>query len=214
MLYEVSDPAAYFVPDVTCDFTGVTLEQIAPDRVLVSGAHGLPPTSTAKVCLTYEDGWRCIALQPIMGIEARPRPHTRRPHCSNAPATCCVPAISATGNAPMSSCWAPRPPNGSRARRGDAREVIARMIVDHDERAGAELFAREQISSITTMSVGTSIGLGTSAAPLLNLFSFLLPKDQVQATMTIDGVSEPVAVPTFGGYEARQSAPETRRRPK
>ncbi len=209
MLYEVSDPAAYFVPDVTCDFTGVTMEQIGPDRVLVSGARGLPPTSTAKVCLTYEDGWRCIALQPIMGIEApakaarqaaalfeRTRNMLRAQNLGDWKRTY-VEVLGAEAT------------YGGRSRGQDSREVIARMIVDHDERAGVEVFAREQISSITTMSVGTSIGLGTSVAPLLNLFSFLLPKDQVQATMTIDGVTEPVAVPTHGGYESRQSAPES-----
>jgi hypothetical protein len=96
---------------------------------------------------------------------------------------------------------------GARARRHDTREVILRMIADHDERAGAELFAREQVSAITTMSVGTSIGLGGSVTPILNLFSFLLPKDRLQATVTIDGVTEAVAVPTEGGYLAHTPAP-------
>jgi hypothetical protein len=96
---------------------------------------------------------------------------------------------------------------GDRGRRSDTREVILRMIADHDERAGAELFGREQLSAITTMSVGTSIGLGTAVSPILNIFSFLLPKSEVQATMTIDGVTEAIAVPTEGGYVAKTVAP-------
>jgi len=46
MLYEVSDPQAYVVPDVVCDFSGVRVTQEGPDRVLVRGARGYPPTST------------------------------------------------------------------------------------------------------------------------------------------------------------------------
>jgi hypothetical protein len=57
------------------------------------------------------------------------------------------------------------------------------------------------------MSVGTSIGLGGSVAPILNLFSFLLPKGEVQATMTIGGVTEPVPVPTEGGFTPRPAPP-------
>jgi len=81
------------------------------------------------------------------------------------------------------------------------------MIADHDERAGVELFAREQVSAITTMSVGTSIGLGGSVAPIMNLFSFLLPKSEFQATMTFVGVTDPIPVPPDGGFTPRPAPP-------
>jgi hypothetical protein len=200
MLYEVSDPACYFVPDVTVDFTGVKMEQIGPDRVRVTGARGHRPTATAKVCLTYEDGWRALAIQPIMGIDA--------PAKAERQAASLFERTRAMLRAKNLGDWTrtyvellgAEATYGTRGRRHDTREVILRMIADHDERAGAELFLREQLSAITTMSVGTSIGLGQSVAPLLNLFSFLLPKSEVQATMTIDGVTEPVPVPTAGGF--------------
>jgi hypothetical protein len=66
LLYEVSNPADYIVADVRCDFSDVTLTQLGPDRVRVSGARGRAPTDTYKVCLTYEDGWRAIAYQPLI----------------------------------------------------------------------------------------------------------------------------------------------------
>ena len=203
MLYEVSDPAAYFVPDVTVDFTGIELEQIGPNRVLVTGASGRPPTATAKVSVTYEDGWRAIAIQPIMGIDA--------PAKAERQAAALIERTRGMLRERNLGDWkrthvellGTEATYGNRARRHDTREVILRIIADHDERAGAELFAREQVSAITTMSVGTSIGLGGSVVPILNLFSFLLPKDQLKATMTIGGVTEPVPVPTEGGFTPR-----------
>jgi len=48
LLYEVSDPQAYIVPDVVVDFSSVTLEQIGPDRVLVRNVKGYAPTATIR----------------------------------------------------------------------------------------------------------------------------------------------------------------------
>ena len=58
LLYEIGDPAAYTLPDVICDFTGVTLEQIDIDRVVVTGARGVGIPSHYKACVTWADGWR------------------------------------------------------------------------------------------------------------------------------------------------------------
>ena len=49
LLYEVNDPAAYMTPDVVIDFTGVTIEEIGPNRVRVSGARARGRPRTLKV---------------------------------------------------------------------------------------------------------------------------------------------------------------------
>lgn len=194
LLYEVSDPQAYIVPDVVCDFAGVTLEQVGPDRVLVQGAKGYPPTAQHKVCVTYDDGWRSVALIPIIGIDAaakarktaeallqrtsdilrsRNQPDWRRTHFE---------VIGAEAS------------YGSRARDLRPREVLLKVIVDHDDPAAAAMFGREQTTAILNMAPGTSIApiiAAPRAFPLTEMFLFLLDKDRTRARVFLNG--EPVA---------------------
>jgi len=57
LLYEVHDPQKYFQPDVVADFSQVSVEEIAPDRVRVSGGRGTRRTDTLKVSVGYVDSF-------------------------------------------------------------------------------------------------------------------------------------------------------------
>jgi hypothetical protein len=57
LLYEVHDPKQYFQPDVVADFSQVSVEEIAPDRVKVSGGRGTKRTGTLKVSVGYVDSF-------------------------------------------------------------------------------------------------------------------------------------------------------------
>jgi hypothetical protein len=57
LLYEVHDPRRYLQPDVVADFSQVKVEEIAPDRVRVSGGRGTKRTDTLKVSVGYADGF-------------------------------------------------------------------------------------------------------------------------------------------------------------
>lgn len=57
LLYEVHDPARYLQPDVVADFSDVTVEEIGPDRVRVSGGRGSKRTDTLKVSVGYIDSY-------------------------------------------------------------------------------------------------------------------------------------------------------------
>jgi hypothetical protein len=57
LLYEVHDPTQYLQPDVVADFSQVGVEEIAPDRVRVSGGRGSKRTGTLKVSVGYLDGF-------------------------------------------------------------------------------------------------------------------------------------------------------------
>jgi len=57
LLYEVHDPRQYIQPDVVADFSQVEVEEIAKDRVRVSGGRGTQRTGTLKVSVGYVDGF-------------------------------------------------------------------------------------------------------------------------------------------------------------
>jgi len=57
LLYEIQDPTAYLTPDVTANFVEVEIEELAPNRIKVSGGRGLPRPATLKVSVGYNDCW-------------------------------------------------------------------------------------------------------------------------------------------------------------
>ncbi len=57
LLYEVHDPAHYLTPDVDVDMTTLSIEEIGPDQVRITGATGHPAPETFKIVAGYEDGY-------------------------------------------------------------------------------------------------------------------------------------------------------------
>jgi hypothetical protein len=57
LLYEIHDPSHYITPDVTLDFTQVTVQPAGPDRVQVLGVRGKPAPATFKVTVCFDGGW-------------------------------------------------------------------------------------------------------------------------------------------------------------
>lgn len=57
LLYEVHDPKAYLTPDVTADFSSVSIENVGADRVRVSGASGRARPEKLKVTVGFDSGF-------------------------------------------------------------------------------------------------------------------------------------------------------------
>ena len=55
LLYEIGSPH-YLNPDVTSLFESITLTEVGPDRVQVSGVRGEPPPPDLKVAMNYLGG--------------------------------------------------------------------------------------------------------------------------------------------------------------
>jgi len=203
LLYEVSDPQAYIVPDVVTDMSTVKIEQIGPNRVKVSGARGLPPTPSYKVCVTYDAGWRASALTPIVGWEAGAKAKRHAESILERTAD----LMRGRNLGPFTRTYhtviGSEASFGAQQRPIDSREVLVRIVVDHPEREAAELFAREQHNAASTMSPGTSINLSTQVVPLTELHLFLLDKGKATPRLTIGG--ETIALPDVAGVRLEPS---------
>jgi len=57
LLYEIDDPAAYITPDCVLDMNAISLAEVAPDRIQLSGARATPRTPSYKVSVGYFDGY-------------------------------------------------------------------------------------------------------------------------------------------------------------
>jgi hypothetical protein len=55
IVYEIHDPRSYFTPDGVADYSGVSVEQVGEDRVLVRGATGRSGNGLYKVSVGYKD---------------------------------------------------------------------------------------------------------------------------------------------------------------
>ncbi|CAH0047586.1 unnamed protein product [Clonostachys solani] len=68
LLYEIQGPL-YYGSDVTAKLEGISMKQIGPDRVQVTGVKGLPPPSTTKVGLTAVGGYQAEFHVYICGLD-------------------------------------------------------------------------------------------------------------------------------------------------
>ncbi len=197
MLYEIGDPAAYLLPDVSCDFTQVRIKQVGENRVCVSGARGHAPPDTYKVSSTWMDGWRSQATLVITGIDAakkarrsgeaileRTRAIFRRRKFDDYADT----LIEILGAEHQ---------YGPHARTAAAREVIMRLSVRHMDPKALSVFAREVAPAGTSWSPGTT-GMGggrAKATPNVRLFSFAVPRAGVRVSVRMNDERAEVAIP-------------------
>jgi hypothetical protein len=173
MLYEIGDPRAYILPDVVCDFTGVTLTQLGPDRVEVKGARGRAPTDQAK------------AQRVGAAMLARMRRHFTERGWPNFTETS-VEAIGAEAT------------YGPQARAG-AREVMLKVGVRHPLKDALELFSRE-VAPMALMSAPGITGFTggrPKVQPVYRLFSCLVPKARL--AVRIDMGAQEVEAPQLAG---------------
>lgn len=186
LVYEIGNPNAYYLPDVICDFTDVTLQQTGNNRVHVSGAKGFAPTGQYKVSATYPDGFRVTASFLLAGIDA----NQKAQKVSTAILRKVSSMLAEKGMADFSQTHVEllgtEATYGANTRIQSAREVIVKIAASHQDKKALVLFSREIAQAATGMAPGITgiVGGRPKVSPIIRLFSCLVPKSSVTVSMT------------------------------
>jgi hypothetical protein len=181
MIYEIGDPQAYIVPDVVCDFSGVKISQAAPDRVSISGARGYPATDSYKVSATYGDGWRGGTLMSFYGIDADKKAQGFADGAFKRASAALRASNLGDFTETSVEILGSESQFGEHRRINGAREVVLKFAAKHPEQAGIAVLLKEA----TGLGLATPPGLSgfsggrAKPSPVVRLFSFLIPKDQL-----------------------------------
>lgn len=209
IVYEIGDPAAYLLPDVTCDLTGVTVTADGPDRVRVAGARGRAPTGRYKVSATYGDGFKTSGTLMIggreAGLKARKTGEALLAMCRRLLQARGLPDYLKTSVEVLGA----GDTYGPEAFNGAAREVILKVAVHHQTKEGADILAREFLTSATGMAQGITgfAGGRPKVQPVVRLFSCLVDKTRAKPTVLFGDNEIPVEIPTAGQDFAPAAAP-------
>lgn len=184
MLYEIGDPQAYILPDVVCDFSDVTLEQVGDQRVTVQGARGWAPTGQLKVSATWANGYRAGYVFQFNGAGARQKAEAfarmglerarDRLRALQAPdySEVCVETF------------------GGRPGEGAYEEITLKAALRHKDARAVGLFLKELIGAALATPPGLHGFTGAGRpkpSPVVELFSLLADEDDVQPVVSVDG---------------------------
>jgi len=181
LLYEVADPARYFTPDVTADFTSIRLtsrsrERPESDEVHFSSARANGITDTYKVSIAYRDGYVSAGTLVIPGPHAaRKARHSGEIILERLKAAGHTFAASHIETLGAGECV----PGSQKA---DPPEVVLRVGVRDPSRAAVERFTKEFAPLVTSGFPGTT-GYTTGRPPVREVFAYwpaLLAKSAVQ----------------------------------
>lgn len=189
MLYEIGDPQAYMLPDVVCDFSKVEIVQTGPNMVQVSPAQGYPAPDHYKTCLTYGEGFRGGTSVSFYGFDAARK---AQKFCDNVLVRAnnilsghnlgdySETSVEIIGAGSQFGDFAPS---------HEPREVVAKIAAKHSEAVAIGILLRE----LTGLGLATPPGLsGFSGArakpsPVVRLFSYLTPKNNLPVEIDVDG---------------------------
>lgn len=200
MLYEIGDPRAYLLPDVTCDFSDVTLDEVAPDRVAVAGAKGYPPPDTYKVSATFMDGYRAGQVLSFNGFEAR-----AKAAAYGEAAIARARAVLRAMNAPDYDETSIEVFGGETGMAPGYEEASLKVAARHRDARAIGLFLKE----LTGMGLATPPGMAVFSgggrarpSPVVRLYSFAVGKDEVPAEIDFGGGPRSCTLAGHGGGAA------------
>ena len=177
ILYEIGDPRRYLLPDVTCDWSQVEVEDLGSNRVLVTGAAGTHPPELLKACAQIPDGWRAMSLLYIGGIDAAQK--ARRAGRDILDRGRSMLAAVGMGDFEQTSVEVI----------GSGNEVMLKVAVHHADRDAVAAFVREVPSLGLAGPPGVTGGGAGLPRPtqLIRLHCFGVPRSAIRPTVHFEG---------------------------
>jgi hypothetical protein len=176
LLYEIGDPRCYLTPDVSVDFTSLTVDD-SPVGARVSGAAGKPPSDSYKVSIAYRDGFMASGMLTVFCQGGDPTSKARL--CGEI-----VLRRVADSAGPLARTHVEVV--GSTPQKG-AGAVALRVAVHDPDRAKVERFCRELTPLVTAGPPG--VAGYTDARPhpreVLAYWPALVARNQVPSTVAI-----------------------------
>lgn len=197
MLYEIGDPQAYMLPDVVCDFSAVTLEQTAPDRVAVAGAKGYPAPDSYKASATWSDGWKLVAPFFFIGEDASRKARSFADNALKRAQKKLRASNAGDFDEILIETLGDDSHFGDFGEAHSAREVALKIGVKHRDPKATLLMLKEA----TGMGLATPPGLSLFSggrpkpSPVVRLFSLLVPRSEVAISVDTGNSSQPFAEP-------------------
>ena len=192
MLYEIGDPQAYLLPDVSCDFSQVVIEEVGEDLVRVSGALGRPRPDSLKLCVTYADQFRGGTYMSFYGIDA-----AKKAEAMSEAIFCAARAsFGQLGMPDFSETSVEIMGAGSQlgvsAPEDAPLEVVMKIAAKHPMAQGIGVMLREAtgLGLATPPGLSGFAGSRPSPSPVVRLFSGLVAREEVSVAVELDG--EPV----------------------
>ncbi|HEY6130775.1 MAG TPA: acyclic terpene utilization AtuA family protein [Halioglobus sp.] len=187
MLYEIGDPQAYLLPDVACDFSTARVEQVGENRVRVSGARGRAAPMSYKVSATYADEFRGGTYLTFYGIDADKKARA----LGEAVFEAARHVFNTYGLADFSETSieliGTESQYGAFSAVQGSREVAMKIAAKHPDMAGIGIMLKAAVGLGLSTPPGLSgfAGSRPSPSPVVRLFSFTLPKAQVQVRIEL-----------------------------
>ena len=207
ILYEIGDPGAYLLPDVTCDWRRVQVSPSGVDRVRVSGAVGTAPTSTYKATCTVTDGFRVMSTAMFAGLDASGRAR-RAGHAAVARAQRLMLADGFGGPTETSIEVIGAGATSADAALRTADEVVLKVGLRHRNKDALEIFSRE-FATIGLVAQGlTGLFAGRArVSPVYKVLHLLVSKSKVPLKIEM-GDTALAAEVFFGSHDAVIATPQ------
>ena len=142
LVYEIGDPSRYLSPDVAVSFLSLTVNEIASNRVRVTGAVGSERPETLKVSATYRDGYRAAGTLTIIGADAVAK--------ARRAGQIVLDRVAEAGHELRSHVVECLPDDE------EAHATVLRLAVEAESKAAVERFSKELMPLITAGPPGTT----------------------------------------------------------